>query len=233
MTNRTDLMNRIATASQEKIYPTIQSKTEIPLRKILLSSRLWNQVRLEQQQEEEQIEQKQALSDEDWWIAAAAAASDETLNSFVFNSQPLSDSESACLLDATTNLFLTSQPLTTSSPDWSWLEQETASTGDDKSDLSLLSHDEPSPLLSTTTTTTNTNHFSITQEDEEEEDWLTTLKSRKRQRESADDVQDFPSKKVLTNEAIDLITAAALLTSSVHRSPSCPPSPPSGPLLRV
>jgi hypothetical protein len=39
MTNRTDLMNRIATASQEKIYPTIQPKTEIPLRKILLSSR--------------------------------------------------------------------------------------------------------------------------------------------------------------------------------------------------
>jgi hypothetical protein len=200
-------------------------------------------VRQEQQQlEEEQIEQKQALSDEDWWIAAAAAASDETLNSFVFNSQPLSDSESACLLDATTNLFLTSQPLTTSSPDWSWLEQETSSTEDDKlSDLSLLSHDEPSPLLSTTTSTTitstnTTNHFSSTQDGEEaEEDWLTTLKSRKRQRDSSDDVEDFPSKKVLTNEAIDLITAAALLTSSVHRSPSCPPSPSptSGPLLRV
>ncbi|CAO3695733.1 unnamed protein product [Rhizopus stolonifer] len=46
--NKEVLMKRLADASQSKIYPTVASRYEVPLRKILLTTRLWNHVRKEQ-----------------------------------------------------------------------------------------------------------------------------------------------------------------------------------------
>ncbi|KAI8644840.1 hypothetical protein BD408DRAFT_412596 [Parasitella parasitica] len=42
------LMKRLADASQYKIYPSIIPRNELPLRKILLTTRLWNHVRRQQ-----------------------------------------------------------------------------------------------------------------------------------------------------------------------------------------
>ncbi|OBZ83982.1 hypothetical protein A0J61_07969 [Choanephora cucurbitarum] len=46
--NKEILMKRLADASQYKIYPSIIPKNELPLRKILLTTRLWNHVRRQQ-----------------------------------------------------------------------------------------------------------------------------------------------------------------------------------------
>ncbi|CAO3677640.1 hypothetical protein G6F70_000221 [Rhizopus microsporus] len=49
LTNKELLMKRLADASQIKIYPPMPSRYEVPLRKILLTTRLWNNVRRQQQ----------------------------------------------------------------------------------------------------------------------------------------------------------------------------------------
>lgn len=45
-------MKRLAEASQLKIYPAIPLPYEIPLRKILLTTRLWNLIRQQQLEED-------------------------------------------------------------------------------------------------------------------------------------------------------------------------------------
>ncbi|KAI9282680.1 hypothetical protein BY458DRAFT_496977 [Sporodiniella umbellata] len=46
--SKEQLMKRLVDASQLKIYPPVTSRYEVPLRKILLTTRLWNHVRKEQ-----------------------------------------------------------------------------------------------------------------------------------------------------------------------------------------
>ncbi|KAI8874545.1 hypothetical protein K501DRAFT_281223, partial [Backusella circina FSU 941] len=48
MMNKETLMKRLADASQNKIYPLIIPRNELPLRKVLLTTRLWNHVRRQQ-----------------------------------------------------------------------------------------------------------------------------------------------------------------------------------------
>ncbi|KAI8097869.1 uncharacterized protein B0P05DRAFT_522398, partial [Gilbertella persicaria] len=46
--NNKELMKRLADASQYKMYPLIIPRNELSLRKILLTTRLWNHVRRQQ-----------------------------------------------------------------------------------------------------------------------------------------------------------------------------------------
>ncbi|KAI8342997.1 hypothetical protein BC941DRAFT_410179 [Chlamydoabsidia padenii] len=72
MDSQTLLMKRLATASHKKIYPSISPKSEIQLRRTLLTTRLWNQVCRQQQndwlvsQQEADGQQQDGNSDEEW-----------------------------------------------------------------------------------------------------------------------------------------------------------------------
>ncbi|KAI8078151.1 uncharacterized protein B0P05DRAFT_596978 [Gilbertella persicaria] len=243
------LLKRIASASQEKVYPSVHSKTEIPLRKILLSSRLWESVRKEQEKLSE-LESKDICSDEDWWFATT----DETLEALVsFASEPSSplnndpESPSALLdLDYNHNLFLnnndapTTNTAHTESSGWSWLEEESSKINATQNLLSHTLHmdelveddseeDEEEDLLNVNNNFLNTQPNKHEEEEEEDEfnneEWLavhetTPIKaqgsrSTKRKREVDEDDQERPSKKLsVREEAIDLLAAAALLTSN-------------------
>lgn len=77
-------MERIASASQEKVYPSVQPKSEVPLRKVLLSSRIWECVRNEEERLTAEI--ASATSEEDWWFdnnPTTATVDDETLDALV------------------------------------------------------------------------------------------------------------------------------------------------------
>ncbi|RCI02772.1 hypothetical protein CU098_000535, partial [Rhizopus stolonifer] len=156
-----------------------------------------------EQEKLSELESKDICSDEDWWFATT----DETLEALVsFASEPSSplnndpESPSALLdLDYNHNLFLnnndapTTNTAHTESSGWSWLEEESSKIN---ATQNLLSH---------------TLHM----------DELTTpikdqgSRSTKRKREVDEDDQERPSKKLsVREEAIDLLAAAALLTSN-------------------
>ncbi|KAI8366189.1 hypothetical protein BD560DRAFT_400834 [Blakeslea trispora] len=132
-----EILNRIANVSQEIMYPSVPKRKEVPLRKLLLTSRLWEKAREEEERLTE-IESRNGSvaggNDDDWWLTST----DETLEalvSFVNESPSLlerdPESPSALLdLDYSQQMFLNNTPASDDleSETWSWLDvaQETA-----------------------------------------------------------------------------------------------------------
>ncbi|KAF7732550.1 hypothetical protein EC973_003297 [Apophysomyces ossiformis] len=108
------LMKRLCTISHHKIYPPISPKSEAPLRKILLTTRLWNHVRRQQA-----LLTIQDISD-DWLLEQ------EQFDPFLIMTK-----EESVELTSSAGILEDSN-----SSDWSWLD-------DDKS-LGGLGHEDSS-----------------------------------------------------------------------------------------
>ncbi|KAG0748648.1 hypothetical protein G6F57_002320 [Rhizopus arrhizus] len=106
-------MKRLADASQMKVYPSIPSRYEVPLRKILLTTRLWNHVR----------KQQQALSElhPDAWLA-------DGLDEFMFTDS--NQDQLNTLVEAKSSIEDKSISDNMLSCDWSWFDQVDKATSD-------------------------------------------------------------------------------------------------------
>ncbi|ORE17323.1 hypothetical protein BCV71DRAFT_181716 [Rhizopus microsporus] len=140
-------MKRLADASQIKIYPPMPSRYEVPLRKILLTTRLWNNVR----------RQQQILLElpPDAWLA-------EGLDDFISHQGSLNHTEDATEINTSdNNSSLDSNIL--SSCDWSWFNQV------DKDTLSTTSE---TLLLDTISASSNSSNTSNTLQQEQDDTQL-------------------------------------------------------------
>ncbi|KAI8062710.1 hypothetical protein BC940DRAFT_308176 [Gongronella butleri] len=93
------LMKRLATASHNKIYPSMPPKSELPLRRILLATRLWNEVRRQQAMLLDAIQEDWPVSHDDLSDANSAPAP-----TFTFQDLANSPSSTSSPLDILTPL---------------------------------------------------------------------------------------------------------------------------------
>ncbi|KAI8990319.1 hypothetical protein BDB01DRAFT_780906 [Pilobolus umbonatus] len=101
--NRSTL-RRLADASHNKIYPSIIPRNELPLRKILLTTRFWNDVR--------HLQEKQTTTNiaDDWLFSQQ-----DTFDQFMFGQQSTKDEETVDITTVAETMIADALPTTTES----------------------------------------------------------------------------------------------------------------------
>ncbi|KAI9028885.1 hypothetical protein CLU79DRAFT_736566 [Phycomyces nitens] len=153
------LLKRLANASHNKIYPPAIVKTEVPLERILLVTRLWNNVRNQQVTLAAQTHESSSALLDDWFLATHETPS---FDSFGFQTHCREDvtADGIDFLDPSAILngfpqpkvdpMATPLPSSVLTPcDWSWLDdaKPLGSLNHEVSDT-LTTYSGSSPILS-------------------------------------------------------------------------------------